>query len=340
MDGSRYDVDVDLSNRNNSHTLMVELVGGTKRVLDVGCSTGFLARTLVERGCTVSGLECDPESAEEARPYLTRLVVGDVEQTDLAEAFGDERFDVIVFGDVLEHLVDPLAVLRSAGRLLADRGSVVASIPNVAHGSVRLALLAGRFDYQPLGLLDSTHLRFFTRSSIEALFRDAGLVPVDVRRTTAGFFDTPLPLTEAEVSPDVVEKILTDPESTTYQFVLRAVADDADLAIARNSALEDSRRERVAELERDLAVAQAAGQEARAQAENAERRADEAEHRLAELDARLVSSSAGLASARTELETVLATRTMRWSHQARRVYGFMRRVGGVVDLGGQGHRHG
>src|SRR3712207_1554214 len=225
MDGLRYDTDVDLSNQNNSHTLMVELVGGTKRVLDVGCATGYLAQALVERGCTVSGVESDEEAAEEARPHLAQLVIGDIETLDLGEAFGEDRFDVIVFGDVLEHLRDPLAALRSARRLLADRGSVVASIPNIAHGSVRLALLAGRFDYQPLGLLDTTHIRFFTRSSVEKLFRQADLVPVDVRRTTAGFFDTPVPVSEAEFPSEVVDAVLADPESTTYQFVLRAVPD-------------------------------------------------------------------------------------------------------------------
>ncbi|MDP1806434.1 MAG: class I SAM-dependent methyltransferase, partial [Acidimicrobiales bacterium] len=252
MDGPRYDTDVDLSNRNNSHTLMVELVGGTKRVLDVGCATGYLARALTERGCTVSGLELDEESAEEARPDLERLVVGDLETMDLAEAFGDDRFDVIVLGDVLEHLRDPLPVLRRAKALLAERGSMVASIPNVAHGSVRLALLAGRFDYQDLGLLDSTHLRFFTRSSVEDLFREAGMVPIDVRRTTAGFFDTPVPVSESEFAPEVVDAVRADPESATYQFVLRAVPDDADAAVSKLRADAEAMRDRITTLAGDL----------------------------------------------------------------------------------------
>jgi len=104
MDGPRYDTDVDLSNRNNSHTLMVELVGGTKRVLDVGCATGYLAEALVERGCTVSGVESDPVAAEEARPHLERLVVGDIETMDLTEAFGADRFDAIVRKSTLSQL--------------------------------------------------------------------------------------------------------------------------------------------------------------------------------------------------------------------------------------------
>ncbi|HJV08205.1 MAG TPA: methyltransferase domain-containing protein [Acidimicrobiales bacterium] len=326
MDGPRYDTDVDLSNRNNSHTLMVELVGGTKRVLDVGCATGYLAEALTERGCTVSGLESDEEAAEEARPHLDRLVVGDVESMDLAEAFGDERFDVIVFGDVLEHLRDPLAALRKAKALLSDRGSVVASIPNIAHGSVRLALLAGRFDYQDLGLLDSTHIRFFTRASVEDLFREAGMVPIDVRRTTAGFFDTPVPVREAEFAPEVIDAVRADPESSTYQFVLRAVPDDADAAVAQLRADAEAQRDRIVVLEADLASAQAAVQESQGRAEDAEKRAADLENRLAGEVEELDAARAELAALHEHLDELLATRTMRWTRQAREAYSRVRRL--------------
>jgi 2-polyprenyl-3-methyl-5-hydroxy-6-metoxy-1,4-benzoquinol methylase len=324
MDGSRYDADIDLSNRNNSHTLMVELVGGSKRVLDVGCATGYLAQALTARGCTVSGLEFDAAAAEEARPHLEKLVVGDVESLDLAEVFGGDAFDVVVFGDVLEHLRDPLAALRNARRVLAAKGSVVASIPNVAHGSVRLALMAGRFDYQPLGLLDSTHIRFFTRASIEALFKEAGMVPVDIRRTTAGFFDTPIPLDEAELPAEVVDAALADPESSTYQFVLRAVADDADAAVALLHARDDALRARVAELEAALAAERVRGEDALARAEDADKRAADLDVRLSGTAEDLDRARAELDRVSTELARVLATRTMRWSRSARLVYGHVR----------------
>ena len=324
MDGSRYDADIDLSNRNNSHTLMVELVGGSKRVLDVGCATGYLAQALTARGCTVSGLEFDAAAAEEARPHLEKLVVGDVESLDLAEAFGGDAFDVVVFGDVLEHLRDPLAALRNARRVLAAKGSVVASIPNVAHGSVRLALMVGRFDYQPLGLLDSTHIRFFTRASIEALFKEAGMVPVDIRRTTAGFFDTPIPLDEAELPAEVVDAALADPESSTYQFVLRAVADDADAAVALLHARDDALRARVAELEGALAAERVRGEDALARAEDADKRAADLDVRLSGTAEDLDRARAELDRVSTELARVLATRTMRWSRSARLVYGHVR----------------
>lgn len=321
MPRSKYEADIDLSNRNNSHTLMVELVGGSKRVLDVGCATGYLAEALVTRGCTVSGLEVDEAAGEEARPFLERLVIGDIESINLAEAFGEERFDVVVFGDVLEHLRDPLAALRKARTVLADRGSVVASIPNIAHGSVRLALMAGRFDYQPLGLLDSTHIRFFTRASIDALFREAGMVPIDVRRTTAGFFDTPVPLNEAELAPEVVDAVLADPESSTYQFVLRAVADDAEAAIALLREGDEARKARIAALEAEVAALRRASQEALARAEDTEKRAADVEARLAGTAEDLDRTRAEMERVGTELEQVLGTRTMRWSRHARAAYG-------------------
>ena len=326
MDGPRYDTDVDLKNRNNSHTLMVDLVGGTKRVLDVGCATGYLARALAERGCTVSGVEYDAEAAEEARPDLERLIIGDLETMDLTEAFGEDRFDVVVFGDVLEHLKNPLLVLRQAKALLADRGSVVASIPNIAHGSVRLALLAGRFDYQELGLLDNTHIRFFTRSSVEDLFREAGMVPIDVRRTTVGFFDTPVPVSQGEFAPEVIDAVMADPESTTYQFVLRAVPDDADAAVSKLRADAEVQRDRIVALTTELGSVRCLAEESQARAEDAEKRA-------ADLETRLAGTVDDLDRARTELdalsrhlEELLDTRIMRWTHETREVYSRLRRL--------------
>ena len=229
---SKYDTEVDATNLNTSHALLLDLVGHNKLVLDVGCATGYLARELAARGCRVSGVELDPVAAAEAAPFLDRIVVGDLEGLDLVEAFGEASFDVVVFGDVLEHLRDPLVVLQRGARLLRPGGSVVLSVPHIAHGAVRLALLEGRFEYRSLGLLDATHLRFFTRSGLDDLLRQSGLVPVDYRRTTAGLFETEIPLDAGEFPQELVERILADPDATTYQFVLRAVRDDGQSAVA------------------------------------------------------------------------------------------------------------
>ena len=224
---SKYDAEVDLTNPNTSHSLMVELVGHNKEVLDVGCSSGFLAEVLVAHGCVVSGVEYDEGAADAARPVLSKLVVGDLEQLDLVAEFGEASFDVLVFGDVLEHLRTPLSVLRQARRLLRPSGYVVISLPNVAHASVRLGLLSGRFDYSPTGLLDDTHLRFFTRRSIDELLDRAGLIGIDLRRTIASPFETEITVRAEDYPPALLEQILEDPDASTYQFVVKAIVDNA-----------------------------------------------------------------------------------------------------------------
>ena len=219
---SKYDANVDLNNKNNSHTLIVELVGHGKRILDVGASTGFLARVLTERGCTVTGIEIDPKSARQAEKFCERVVVGNVEELDLDAELGGETFDVLVFGDVLEHLKNPRLALERFKPLLNPGGQVVASIPNIAHGSVRLALLQGRFRYRPLGLLDNTHLKFFTRESVEEMFEEAGFLTTDLRRTTQGLFTTEIEVDGALIPNEVVRLLQEDPEAMTYQFLLAA----------------------------------------------------------------------------------------------------------------------
>jgi 2-polyprenyl-3-methyl-5-hydroxy-6-metoxy-1,4-benzoquinol methylase len=319
MSVSKYDVEVDLAaTPDSSHAKMVELIGSNKRVLDVGCSTGYLARVLNALGNRVSGVEYDAAAAKEAEPDLEKLVVGDLEAVDLVAEFGEGGFDVVVFGDVLEHLRDPMPVLREARRLVAPGGSVVISVPNIAHGDVRLALLKGRFRYTKLGLLDETHTRFFTRENLDGFLRDAGFVAVDVRRTYAPLFGTEVGVREDEVDPAVVEQLRADPEAETYQFVLRAVRDDAlhvDIGLnARAEQLEGRVRELTRELE---ALRGRSRDELTAARDAAEDRAAQAERRAAE-------AREDAERARAELAEVYDTRIMRMSKLPRSVYGAVR----------------
>jgi 2-polyprenyl-3-methyl-5-hydroxy-6-metoxy-1,4-benzoquinol methylase len=157
----------------------------TLRVLDVGTAAGYLGEALGRLGFhDVHGIECDASLAAEAQGFYQSLVVGDVESADLPWPEGS--FDAMICADLLEHLRDPAAALGRLCRLLVPGGWMVVSLPNVAHWSVRLSLLCGRFDYGPRGLLDQTHLRFFTRRTARALVRGAGL---SLRREAV----TPLP---------------------------------------------------------------------------------------------------------------------------------------------------
>ena len=218
---SKYDTKVNLDG-NSSHAQIVGLVGDDKRVLDVGAATGYLAEVLVGRGCRVTGIELEPEAARQAERYCDRVIVGNLEEMDLDSEIGGDRFDVIVFGDVLEHLKDPQEVLSRFGRFLRPRGYSVASIPNIAHASVRLALLQGEFRYRSLGLLDNTHLKFFTRETVEQLFEDAGFLISDLRRTVKGVFDTEIEFDRDAVPEDVLRQVQEDPEALTYQFIVMA----------------------------------------------------------------------------------------------------------------------
>lgn len=322
---SKYDVDPELTDPNNSHTLLVEMAGSNKRVLDVGCSTGYLSRILVGRGNQVSGVEYDAAAAEEARQFLAKLVVGDLESLDLVAEFGEATFDVVVFGDVLEHLRDPLPVLRQARRLLAPGGSVLLSIPNIAHGDVRMALLLGRFQYRNLGLLDETHIRFFTRESLSGFLHDAGFTPVDIRRTTAPLFHTEIGVREDEVDPAVVAQLRQDPEAETYQFVVRAAPDDAVQA-AEEVALRAEQQERrlhfleseVARLREALAAAQEAAARAAAQRDELAERVTRAERTAAE-------ATADANRARQEFEALMNTRVFKAAQVPRSAYAALRR---------------
>ncbi|MGH2693162.1 MAG: class I SAM-dependent methyltransferase, partial [Actinomycetota bacterium] len=221
-DALRYEAQVDLSETNTARTQLVLMTGENKKVLEVGPATGYITEALSERGCRVTGLEIDPAAAERSREFAERMIVGDIEAMDLEEQFGEERFDVVMYGDVLEHLVDPQKVLVETRSILAPDGYVVASIPNVAHASVRLALLAGHFRYSSEGLLDRTHLRFFTRESIQALFEGAGYDVREVRVSTTGPFGTELGLRTEDFPPSLVDAVMSLRDSDTYQFIVGA----------------------------------------------------------------------------------------------------------------------
>ena len=149
------------------------LPAAAQRVLDVGCWQGGFGAALKRKrpGCVVWGIESNRESASVAATRLDHVINGRFPE----EMPVGEHFDLVVFLDVLEHLDDPWNALRYASSLLRPRGVVVASIPNIRHVSVTFPLLArGRWEYQDEGLLDRTHVRFFTRRSMETLFKSSG----------------------------------------------------------------------------------------------------------------------------------------------------------------------
>ena len=220
-DALRYTAHIDLRNVNDSHAFAVAAVPAGSDVLDVGAADGSVARMLGQIGCRVWGVEYDPEAAGIAQEWCEDVIVGDIEQLDLKGALG-RRFDVILFLDILEHLKDPLTVLRGALDLLTDRGHVVISLPNVAHVAMRAQLLSGHFSYTATGLLDNTHLRFFDPTSVHQFVRDAGLVVLDEDRVTLPIDGTEIVVDVDQLDPGVAEQLENDPEAESYQFLFVA----------------------------------------------------------------------------------------------------------------------
>ncbi len=154
---------------------MIRLIpAGTRKILEIGCGAGMTGKLLKELGFEeIVGVEIVDEVARKAIPYYDRVIVGDVEKVVLPYEKG--HFDCILYGDVLEHLVEPWRVLKEHNALLKPGGTIVCSIPNIRHYRItRRLLLKGKWEYQESGILDRTHLRFFTLTSMKKMVTDSG----------------------------------------------------------------------------------------------------------------------------------------------------------------------
>ncbi len=248
----KYSYSVDMESETTA-TKVLRLIGENKRVLELGSAVGSMTRLMKENnGCTVVAMELDPAMARMAEPYCERMVVGNVESMDLDAAFGEDRFDVIVAADILEHLYDPWACLRKIRKFLRPEGYLVISVPNVAHNALLAQLLSGRFPYQEKGLLDRTHLRFFTRLNLQDMLLSSGYLPARWERNTVAESATEFGC-DWEKTPDRLRQSLADnPDGQTYQFIVQAYPSTETGWAAKTH--EDLRREQVArqKLENEL----------------------------------------------------------------------------------------
>ncbi len=218
---SRYHAEINLRDPNDPRVAAIGRVPARSSVLDLGMADGSLARVLTAMGCAVTGVDIDANAIAASTGSVEEAFVADLGTVDLPTLVGGRRFDVVLALDVLEHLPDPVSVLRAMAGVVADDGWAILSIPNVAHVSVRMDLLRGRFTYRDSGLLDRTHLRFFDRAGLDALLDEAGWIAIDRVEITREYGET-----EIEADPeleDIAREVSADPESLTYQFVVVAV---------------------------------------------------------------------------------------------------------------------
>lgn len=213
---------INLENKNSSHTRLIELTGKHKNVLEIGTSTGYISKILKDRGNTVTGIEIDPEAGAIAQTVCDRMIIGDVETLDFSTGFEPYSFDVVLCGDILEHLKNPARVLKNLHKILRPEGYLVVSLPNFLHGDVLLNLLCGDFHYTSLGLLDETHLRFFGQKNVFQLFADCSYQITDFTTTNRGVGTTELKVDDGKIPKNVMEFIKSLPNTTVYQFIFTA----------------------------------------------------------------------------------------------------------------------
>jgi len=188
------------------------------RVLDVGCGFATTSEHIQKLGNEVTGLESSDVACEVASKRLAHVVSGDMLTADLA----GRQFDVIIFADVLEHVPWPVSALRRYLQWLAPGGSVIVSLPNVGLWSVRFAHLAGKWEYEETGVLDRTHLRFFTRKTAKWLL-DQGDLEVVKTTYNPGIIRPFVPLAKKLLSPKSSEESAPDAllKSRPYQLYLK-----------------------------------------------------------------------------------------------------------------------
>lgn len=170
---------------SRTHLKIIELVGKDKKVLELGCSTGYLTQEFRKNGCQIDVVEKDRDDILQAKKFARNFFQADLDEESFLDKLSDQ-YDVVVASEILEHLKDPLKVLKKIKRNLKKKGKLVISMPNIATWSIRRNLFfKGKFEYQESGILDRTHLRFYTYYTIQDLVQSAGfskfhIIPTEV----------------------------------------------------------------------------------------------------------------------------------------------------------------
>ena len=220
---SKYDFQLDLETKNST-SVIIKMMKENTDVLEIGPAHGRLTKHLKENmNCSVDIVEIDLEAGNHAKQYarnaLVGLEAGNVSADYWFETLQDNKYDYIICADVLEHLHNPDKVLERLKSLLKPDGSILISIPNFTHSSVLVNLFNDIFEYNEIGLLDNTHIHFFTYKSFMKMVKDAGLIPVKEDATFAATYKTELKTKLSDVSGSIAKVIMGKKYSNAYQYL-------------------------------------------------------------------------------------------------------------------------
>lgn len=230
-----YDFSLDMETDNSNSLILRNIKAGSK-ILEFGPAYGRMTKYLKEQlNCTVFIVEYDKQAGTSANQYAYDSWIGnelgDAEKDWWYNESKDHKFDYIIFADVLEHLHKPLDVLRMATDRLSDNGSVVISVPNVGHNSVLIDLLKGKFEYRDSGILDNTHLKFFTYDSLRNMIAEAGLTIVKEMNAINAVNNTEFKNSYDDVPSDVSKYLQTRKYGEVYQFIWELKKTNVEVSI-------------------------------------------------------------------------------------------------------------
>lgn len=219
---SKYNFTLDLETSNSLKFINDRIKPNTK-ILEFGPANGRLTKHLtLEKNCIVDIVEIDENAGQVAEQYARHSIIGeegDIEKYHWLEFYKNERYDYVIFADVLEHLYNPQMVLAKCTALLENNGSLLLSVPNIAHNSIILNLLNGEFKYTPLGLLDDTHIRFFTYKSLKELINNIGMQVVHEDVTFSGVGSNEISINFEIFSKYDLELINNNGFGECYQYI-------------------------------------------------------------------------------------------------------------------------
>lgn len=219
-----YDYQVDLYG-DSAAARVLNFVKPNCKVLEIGAGPGSITRHLSGiKQCDVVALEVDESAIRKLEPHARRVMAADLNVANWAERLADEApFDYVIAADVLEHVLDPLAVLKGMKSLLGPKGSVILSLPHVGHHAIIACLMDEDFGYRDWGLLDRTHIRFFGVKNIETLYADAGLAIAEAKFVVRHPIETEFAEQWKKLSPELQSALAANPYGHVYQVVSRAM---------------------------------------------------------------------------------------------------------------------
>jgi 2-polyprenyl-3-methyl-5-hydroxy-6-metoxy-1,4-benzoquinol methylase len=224
----KYEYAVDLDS-DSGPARVVRMVGEYKRVLEIGAGPGSITKLLTSvSNCRVTVLDIDAESIKKLAPYCERAYQADLNNAAWPKILEQEKkFEVLVAADVLEHVYEPLVVLKAMKGFLNEDGYMVISLPHVGHSVIHACMLEEDFEYGEFGLLDRTHIRFFGMKNIQKLFEDAGLKIVHAEFVVRDPYYTEFSKRWARTSQELRNVLAKNPFGLVYQVIVKTVPDKA-----------------------------------------------------------------------------------------------------------------